>query len=88
LGRNRPRENRSTVGGEEQGDKLSVRFNIQNSILLTMPLLPRIIAASTSAERETEILVETEPISTIHGARRQRAFALRERDRVPAEGEE
>jgi hypothetical protein len=70
LSRNRWRENRSTVGRKEQGEKLSARFNIQNSILLTIPLLPRIIAASTSAEREAETLVGTEPIQTIHGARR------------------
>jgi hypothetical protein len=84
LSGNWSRENRSTVEGEEQGDKLSVRFNIQNSILLTIPLLPRIIVASTSAERELRILVETEPISNNPRCQAAARPALRERGHMPA----
>jgi hypothetical protein len=84
LSGNWSHENRSTVGGEEQGDKLSVRFNIQNSILLTIPLLPRIIVASTSAEREAGILVGTESIQQFTVPGGSALLALRERDCVPA----
>jgi hypothetical protein len=34
------------------GDNLSERLHIQNSISLTIPMLPRIIAPSTSTKRE------------------------------------
>src|SRR6478752_4812465 len=54
LSRFGPHENRSTVEWREQGDNLSVRFNIQNSILLTIPLLPRIIAGSTQRNESQE----------------------------------
>jgi hypothetical protein len=36
-------KNRFTVRRHEHGDNLSVRFDIQNSISLTIAMLPRII---------------------------------------------
>jgi hypothetical protein len=84
LSGNWSHENRSTVEGEEQGDKLSVRFNIQNSILLTIPLLPRIIAASTSAEREAEFSSGLSQFKQFTVPGGSALLALRERGRVPA----
>jgi hypothetical protein len=84
LSGNQSRENRSTVGGDEQGDKLSVRFNIQNSILLTIPLLPRIIAASTQWNEKRKFSSGLNQIKQFTVPCGSAVPALRERGRVPA----
>jgi hypothetical protein len=40
-----PGKNRFTAQRWDRGDNLSVRFHIQNSISLTIAMLPRIICA-------------------------------------------
>jgi hypothetical protein len=55
-------ENRCRAGRCNCGDNLSVRFHIQNSISLTIAMLPRIIWMSIQRSGSRS-LAESEPIS-------------------------